>query len=378
MVESVFPKELLNRSVAERIQYFEDRSTGHPTLADAYKDLIDKIEVAGKGKVLLVFGPSGAGKSTLFKKVKIEILRKYQNEMVEDKGFIPLIAIETSAPEDGKFDWIDFYTEALQSLDEILIEEKRLHPSELDDHVPIKSNARTKRALRKSLQKAIKCRKIKLFLIDEAQHMTKVGNSNALRNHMETIKSLASKFGIPIILFGTYELLSFRNLSGQLSRRGLDVHFPRYDAQFPEQIDAFRHVLWFFQVHLPLQETPDLVGNWEYFYSRTIGCVGTLRDWIYHTLKYKLNQNKDIKTLTLKDFKKFEPTTDQAYKMAEEAIKGEELFESQKQQEEKLNAILKLDKVDEKENKEKKTNKKPGIRDPKRNKTGQEYLDQAQ
>jgi thymidine kinase len=377
MIQSVLPKELLNQSVAERINYFEQRSTNHTILSETYKDLMDKIEIAGKGNVLLIYGPSGVGKTTLFRKVKKEILQKYQNEMVEDKGFIPLIAIEVTSPEDGKFDWIDFYSEALESLDEILIEEKRLHPSEIDGQLPTNTTEKKKRILRKALKNAIKCRKIKYFLIDEAQHLTKVGHSKALRNHMDAIKSLASKLGITIILFGTYELLSFRNLSGQLSRRGLDTDFPRYKSDVPEHIETFKKVLWFFQVHLPLHETPDLLGNWEYFYKRTIGCVGILRDWLYRTLKYKLEQKTDIKTLMLKDFKKFEPTIDQAYKMAEEAIKGEELLESQKQQEDKLNSILKLDQVNDKENKEKKTNKKPGVRDPKRDKTGTEYLNHA-
>ncbi|KHF41198.1 TniB family NTP-binding protein [Halalkalibacter okhensis] len=370
-----FPMELLERTEKERIDYFKERTVGHPALQQAYLDLMDKIKIAGKGKVLLVYGPSGVGKTTLFRKVEKEITKQYNDEMQQDKGFVPIIGVEASSPEDGKFDWIDFYTEALQKVEEILISEKRLpHGSQ----VPTNHTQRTKRTLRRSLENVIKYRKVKVIIIDEAQHMTKAGNSKALRNHMDTIKSLASKFEIPIILFGTYELLSFRNLSGQLSRRGIDINFPRYDAELTEEINAFKNVIGFFQVHLPIQNQPDLMNNWEYFYQRTIGCVGILRDWLTNTLEYKLNKTPNAKTLTLNDFKKFEPTIDQAYKMAEEIITGEDLLESQKKTENDLNFKLGLGKVNKEVEQKKKTNKKPGIRDPKRDKTGFEYLNNAQ
>lgn len=370
-----FPLELLDKSVEERVDYFEKRTVGHPNLQLAYLDLMDKIKISGKGKILLVYGPSGVGKSTLFRKVKEEITKQYLEDMGQDKGFIPIIGIEATSPEDGKFDWIDFYTEALQNVEEILINEKRL-PN--DNQVPKNHNQRTKRALRRSLENVIKYRKVKAILIDEAQHMTKAGNSKALRNHMDTIKSLASKFEIPIILFGTYELLSFRNLSGQLSRRGIDIHFPRYNAELTEEITAFKNVIGFFQIHLPIQNQPDLINNWEYFYQRTIGCVGILRDWLRNTLDYKLKKTPDAKTITLNDFKKFEPSIDQAYQMADEIISGEDLLESQKKMEHDLNFKLGLGKAKEEGEKKKKTNKKPGVRDPKRDTTGMEYLDNAQ
>ena len=42
------------------------------------------------------------------------------------------------------------------------------------------------------------------------------------------IKSTASRAQTVHVLIGTYELLAFRNLSGQLSRRSVDLHFSRY------------------------------------------------------------------------------------------------------------------------------------------------------
>jgi hypothetical protein len=44
--------------------------------------------------------------------------------------------------------------------------------------------------------------------------------------------------GVLHILIGTYELLNFRNLSGQASRRGLDLHFPRYLFQHEQDLDT--------------------------------------------------------------------------------------------------------------------------------------------
>ncbi|WHZ02280.1 AAA family ATPase [Neobacillus sp. YX16] len=76
------------------------------------------------------------------------------------------------------------------------LKEKRFSLDEVGVNVPNNSNEKTKRKLRNALESAIKGRKVKVILLDEAQHMTKVGSSKGLRNHMDSIKSLASKFGV--------------------------------------------------------------------------------------------------------------------------------------------------------------------------------------
>jgi hypothetical protein len=82
---------------------------------------------------------------------------------------------------------------------------------------------------------------------------------------MDVVKALA---GIPetkVVLIGTYELLNLLNLSGQLSRRGIEIHFMRYGTS-DEDIKAFQSILWEFQRHLPLMIEPNLVRHWEYYY----------------------------------------------------------------------------------------------------------------
>jgi len=53
-------------------------------------------------------------------------------------------------------------------------------------------------------------------------------------------------------LLGTYELLAFRNLSAQLSRRSIDIHFPRYRADSTADLKAFQSIVKSFEQQLPL------------------------------------------------------------------------------------------------------------------------------
>ena len=54
------------------------------------------------------------------------------------------------------------------------------------------------------------------------------------------------------ILIGTYELLNFRNLSGQASRRGLDIHFPRYLYQNEQDRQDFQAALLALLMQVPM------------------------------------------------------------------------------------------------------------------------------
>jgi len=121
-------------------------------------------------------------------------------------------------------------------------------------------------------------------MIDEAQHLSKMASGRRLLDQLDVVKSIANQTRIVHVLFGTYDLLAFRNLNGQLSRRSLDVHFPRYRAESASERQVFINILQSFAHHMPLAEPPDLAANWELLYERSIGCVGILKQWLMRAL----------------------------------------------------------------------------------------------
>jgi hypothetical protein len=86
------------------------------------------------------------------------------------------------------------------------------------------------------------------------------------------IKSMTNVTGVLHILIGTYELLNLRNLSAQASRRGLDIHFPRYQWQQQADCQHFQSVLLALFKEVPLKvDLANLMQHWSYFYERSIG-----------------------------------------------------------------------------------------------------------
>lgn len=81
------------------------------------------------------------------------------------------------------------------------------------------------------------------------------------------IKSIANQTKTVHVLFGTYDLLAFRNLNGQLSRRSIDVHLARYRAEDSEDSQTFINVVRSFEEALPVEDRPDLVSDWESYTS---------------------------------------------------------------------------------------------------------------
>jgi hypothetical protein len=123
------------------------------------------------------------------------------------------------------------------------------------------------------------------------------------------------------VLVGTYDLLVFRNLSAQLSRRSIDIHFSRYRAANEADMRAFRSVLWSFQRNVPLEEEPDLLQHWKYCYERTIGCVGVLKDWLTRALAEAMEKGE--KTLSRALLEQHALSVDRCDQMITEAMAGE-------------------------------------------------------
>ena len=74
---------------------------------------------------------------------------------------------------------------------------------------------------RYAVEQAVRYRRPVAVMIDEAQHLGKIPSGRRLLDQLDVIKSIANQTKTAHVLFGTYDLLAFRNLNGQLARRSL-------------------------------------------------------------------------------------------------------------------------------------------------------------
>ncbi len=342
--QAEFPRELLSQLASARLAYFQSKVVVHPHLKEAHHALLTAIRRPAGASLILVFGPTGVGKTTLRLRIEQVLLEEARVAMLQDVGYIPVIGLEAVAPEAGDFKWKDFYTRALTALDEPLMAQKINYGVRnirrdgagqlLVGHQVVAFE------LRWALEQALRHRHPLALMIDEAQHFKKIASGRRLLDQMDTLKSLAGVSGTLLVLVGTYELLGLADLSAQLNRRSIEVHFPRYRPDEEQEITAFKSVLLTFQRHLPLYQEADLVGGSEYFYERSVGCVGVLKDWLTRALAAVLEEGQE--KLTHKHLERHAIPTRKLLRMAREIKEGEEAFMERDVQQAELRMLLGL------------------------------------
>lgn len=339
-----FPRTLLLQPKEVQLAYFEGYKAAHPRLVDMNKTLMRNINQSAGASFIFVYGPTGIGKTTMRLRVEQELIEQALPTLITDRGCIPVVGVEAVGTESGNFNWKDYFTRALAALEEPLIDHKinygtRGIQRNSSGQLVIEPKVAAPE-LRRALENALKHRRPKAFFIDEAQHMQKMASGRRLQDNMDCLKSLANLTGVVHVLIGTYELLMFRNLSAQLSRRSVDLHFSRYRADVSEELEAFMNVLWTFQRHLPLENEPDLLTHWKYFYAYSLGCVGILKDWLHRALSDALNEG--ALTLTLKHLQQRAWSDDQCHKMLQEITEGEKQLTQSVHKRQKLYEALGL------------------------------------
>ncbi|HEY9696168.1 MAG TPA: ATP-binding protein [Trichocoleus sp.] len=311
MNQNGFPSDLLKKPPADRIAYFNDYTMAHPILADVIQKLMSCIQESADNSLIFIFGPTGVGKSTLLRRVSQKLIKASLSGLKSNKGRIPIAGIEAVAPEFSNFDWKDFYWRAFNALEDPFGDTRCLSPG----HSKLK--------MRVALESALRNRQPDIFYVDEAQNLGKVSSGRKLRDQADCIKSLANLSSVQFVLVGTYELLMLRNLSAQLCRRSIDIHFPRYQAELPQDLKVFRSIVHTFQQNLPLADESDLVEHWEFLYERSMGCVGILKNWLSRTLTNNLKEDKTCQKIQLKDLEKYAPPLEKCLVMVAE-IREEE------------------------------------------------------
>ncbi|MBI4320946.1 MAG: ATP-binding protein [Chloroflexi bacterium] len=336
-----FPRELLGQPIDARLAYFVGKVVAHPRLKEAHQALLSAIRQPAGASLILVFGPTGVGKTTLRLRVEKQLIEEALPTLREDPGRVPVVGLEAVAPDSGRFNWKDYYNRALMALEEPLIEQKigydmrSVRPSGAEQLGIRRADTPE---LRRALEQCLRQRRPTAFIVDEAQHLKKMASGRRLLDQMDNLKSLAALTGTVHVLVGTYELLGLANLSAQLSRRSVDIHFGRYLAEYAEDLLAFKSVLLTFQRHLPLIAEPNLVARWEYLYERSVGCVGVLKNWLSRALAAALEEGEA--TLTDRHLERHAEPTRKLLALAREIKEGEEVLSDVGRDPVELRALL--------------------------------------
>lgn len=351
--QQAFPVELLDQPIEARLSYFRNLKITHPILTQIFEELWESVSYYNEGSLILLFGPTGVGKTTIMELLEKRILEEMKKELLNNRERIPLVKAEIAGPTSGKFDWKDFYREVLRGLAEFSIDH-RIDLSKWENpHQPwlpldnlrqrydaVANDSRsTESRLKTSVEQALAHRRPKVVLLDEAQHLTALSTGRKLLDQQNVIKSLANRTSTTLALFGSYELMTFRNLNGQLARRTVNIHFPRYMHTSKSDLRDFEKTIWNFQKQLPLEKEPDLLSQKEQLYEGSLGCVGILKNWLCRGLVSALSAKS--KTLTEYHLEQSKLDDVKLVKILKECLAGEaKLVNDRKDAQNELKKLL--------------------------------------
>lgn len=275
----------------------------HRYFNSCHSRLLELLQTDVAKPLIIVTGPSGVGKSTLLAQIKASVTALAAPAVVSNPETIAFGGCSVKAHGQTAFSWKDTYIQLLRSLNHPFPDGRppRSDSPPADASMKTISSETAQRLtnerLFRMLQKTIEHRKPRAILFDEAQHLLRVGSSQSLLNQLEHLKYIADETRTPHILFGTYELIRFMDLSSAVVRRREVIHFPRYayDPQNPESsLEPFAEAVSEFSRDLYSMSKVELLEEVPYLYQGCVGCIGVLRQWLFQAFIYASSRRTKI------------------------------------------------------------------------------------
>lgn len=282
----------VNGSWGEAFNSYLSYRQNHPMLQEARRRVTDAAKRNFGPQVIIATGPTGVGKTVMARQVYLDLQKEHAAAMNADQGIVPVIGLSAVPPHGSAFNWKDFYIRVLERQGEPLTNRKLLVPKQQEIFLGMGQPSTYDRskvdALHRCVESYLRMRKTKVLVIDEAHHILMVKNRGELEAQFETLKSLTIETGITIILVGTYNLLEIRDQSGQLNRRAEIIPMQRYDRRKKGDLTAFTNATRELVGRMPLKQPPNI--DIDYFYAKSVGCIGILKDWLDRCLHDALEQ----------------------------------------------------------------------------------------
>jgi hypothetical protein len=300
MEEPLHPPDELDEPLPPERQALLDQfkayAVWHPRLVQVQTQVLDTIWEPADVAFVVVCGPSGVGKSKL-----AEVLTRRLNApkpVSNGQGARRALLINTRPPDGALFHRTDFYQKGLTLLGKTTIDRRITVDVTTAEHLIEKKRPRGRPTaypdnpeVRDAYEEELRRLALRTVILDEAQHLIQSGDGKQPKDQLNWIKSMTTETGVLHILIGTYDVLPFCNLDGQMARRGSEFHFAPYHIENETDCQAFRNAFSSLLKQIPLSVDHDgLLQRWWYFFEGSLGCIGILKQWLVRALYRALRE----------------------------------------------------------------------------------------
>jgi hypothetical protein len=293
--------------IEKRLQDFRDARVKHKRLDAILTKVMFYILKSPSTAIVNIVGPTGVGKSMLLGRIEAEVIKAKCQAMANDRNMRPFVSTLAVASGHRGFDFKRLYAAVLEGIGDPFgraAANAGNTPRGSSILVPGRRGPSTA-AVRERLERELTWRNTVVWCIDEAHHAVFGGKSGSPMFQLEVFKSIAQRGTTKLCLIGPPELEDHLLSSGQLARRSMTIHFPRYRHNDEDDLVQFASVADKFFEMMTFKSTPDVEDNLDFLYNGTLGCVGILKDWLERAMAVAMERHADLSDveLTLDDLR---------------------------------------------------------------------------
>jgi len=268
-----FMKGLSKEAQEKQLVFFNVR-VRHRKLDETLDDLALLLTAPSESNIIFVLGATGVGKSTMNICLLGNLTEFFAQEEENDASVISIVYVEAYANGDTRHGFRELYEDMRDGLCEPGTARKTAIEVQDGRVVVTPQRRETIASLRRQVERGFTHRKSKICVIDEAFHMTRFAKEAAV---MDTLKSIANKTGIKLVLVGSFDLLDFAMEHGQIARRTVVLNFDRYHRDLEPDRKEFKEIVRKLVAKWPCTERPNFVAISDDLMDATLGCVGLLK-----------------------------------------------------------------------------------------------------